>query len=105
MDKSKFKKIGQKLIQRFRNKYLLTFTIFTVYTLFIDDNDIFTIFNYHIKLNKLSKDLVVTEAELNDTKAILNDLNNPHSLERYARENKFFKKDNEEIFVITHKDK
>lgn len=93
----------KKLIRRFRNKFLLTFSIFFVYTLFIDDNDIFTIVNHHIRLNKLEKSLAIKEQKLKETKLILNELNNPFYIEKYARENKYFKKDNEDIFVITYK--
>lgn len=41
--------------------------------------------------------------QLSETKNILNKIENLDNLEAYARENKFFKKDNEDIFVITYK--
>ncbi|MBN9292353.1 MAG: hypothetical protein J0G96_00055 [Flavobacteriia bacterium] len=93
----------KKLLRKFRNKYLLTFTLFVTYVLFIDDNDIFTLINYHIHLHKTRRELADTEQQLRKTKEILQELDNPRSLEKYARENKYFKKDDEEIFVITYK--
>ena len=41
--------------------------------------------------------------KLNETKSILNKIEDINFLEAYARENKFFKRDDEEIFVITYK--
>jgi cell division protein FtsB len=41
--------------------------------------------------------------QLKETKQILRRLKNPDYLEAYARSEKFFKRDDEEIFVITYK--
>ena len=41
------------------------------------------------------------EERLEETKSILNTLNDPKELERFAREKKMFKRDDEDIFVIT----
>ena len=41
--------------------------------------------------------------KLNETKSILNKIQDLDFLEAYARETKFFKRDDEEIFVITYK--
>ncbi|HRO76545.1 MAG TPA: hypothetical protein PLP27_10400 [Crocinitomicaceae bacterium] len=92
-----------RLVKRFRNKYLLTFTIFAVYTLFIDDNDLITIINHHVQLNKIEKNLAERQVNLAKTRKILNKLNDTRYLEKYAREIKSFKKDDEDIFVITYK--
>lgn len=103
MEKEQTTKWYKKIIRKFRNKYLLTFSLFVIYLLFIDDNTIITIVNYNIKLTKLEKALVDKEHKLKEVKLILTELNNPFYLEKYARENKFFKKDDEDIFVITYK--
>jgi hypothetical protein len=41
--------------------------------------------------------------QLSETKNILSKIENLDNLEAYAREKKYFKKDDEEIFVITYK--
>ena len=41
--------------------------------------------------------------QLSETKNFLKKIKNLDYLEAYAREKKFFKKENEEIFVITYK--
>ena len=86
----------------FRNKYLLTFTIFLVYNLFLGDVDIFTIVSQNRRLSKLHTDQSEINIKLKDTKQTLHELKNGYALEKYAREEKLFKKDDEDIFVITY---
>ena len=89
-----------KYLKYFRNKYILTLTVFIVYILFLDDVDIFSIVRQKSKNNDLITQRDELEVKLNDTKAILMDLSDIESLEKYARENKLYKKDDEDIFVI-----
>lgn len=89
-----------KYLKYFRNKYILTLTVFIVYILFLDDVDIFSIVRQKSKNNALITQRDELEVKLNDTKAILMDLSDIESLEKYARENKLYKKDDEDIFVI-----
>jgi hypothetical protein len=103
MEQNEKAKPYKKIIRKFKNKYILALTIFSIYSLFVDDNDIFTIVNYHIRLNKLENQLADKEQKLKSTKSILSKLSTPYQLEKYARENKYFKKDDEDIFVITYK--
>jgi cell division protein FtsB len=86
-----------------KNKYTLTGIIFMVYFLFLDDWDIFTLVSQQRKLNALTEQNSAMSKQLKDTKQILRRLNNPDYLEAYARSEKFFKRDDEEIFVITYK--
>lgn len=86
----------------FRNKYLLAFTIFLVYNLFLDDIDVFTIINQNKRLSKLHADQSEITLKLKETKQTLRELRNGYALEKYAREEKLFKKDDEDIFVITY---
>jgi len=92
----------KKYLMPFRNKYLLAFTIFLVYNLFLDDIDIFTIMNQNRRLSKLSTDQSEINIKLKETKQTLRELKHGYALEKYAREEKLFKKDNEDIFVITY---
>lgn len=85
-----------------KNKFILTGILFFVYILFLDDVDIFTIFNQIRKRNKI--DIATTEAEskLKATRYTLRKLHYTSELESFAREEKMFKKDNEDIFVISY---
>lgn len=87
----------------FKNKYLIAFFIFFFYGLFLDDNDIFDMIKDQIILSKLNDEKEMIDKKLNKTKYILKRLRYKSELEKYARENKLFKKDNEDIFIITYK--
>lgn len=73
-----------------------------VYTLFLDENDIFTIFNQQRKLRQLEKTSSETKEKLDETLAIISKLKYRNEVERFAREKKLFKKDNEDVFVISY---
>ncbi len=86
----------------FKNKYFVTLSIFLGYTLFLDDYNIFTIISQRNKLVNLESQRDEMRQKLNDTKNTYLKLNKLNYLESYARSEKFFKKDNEEIFVISY---
>lgn len=90
------------LKKNWRNKYVLTLAAFLFYNLFLDDLDIFTIYKQRSKLSDLKKEKNVMESNLAETRATLQNLQTNYGLEKFAREKKYFKKDNEEIFVITY---
>ena len=92
----------KKYLNYFKNKYILTITLFTVYFLFLDDVDIFTVINHNYKLHKLEEAKVETTIKLDSTKKLLNRMRYSSELESFAREEKLFKQDNEEIFVISY---
>lgn len=85
-----------------KNKFIFTTCLFFVYILFLDDVDIFTIVNQTRKLNNLEEAKSELSKKLETTQNTLHDLKYPSELESYAREEKLFKKENEEIFVISY---
>lgn len=92
----------KKIIPLFKNKYILTTTIFVLYSLFLDDVDIFTIFRQKSKLSELTEQKELVNSQLNETRYTVNQLKFDSELERYAREKKLFKKDDEDVFVISY---
>lgn len=85
-----------------RNKYFITSFVFLLYILFLDDLDIFMIISQNRKLSKLEAHKTEMTNQLKETRSALKMLNNTNSLEAYARSKKFFKRDDEDIFVITY---
>ena len=71
--------------------------------LFLDDLDIFSIISQKQKLNKLEIQRDEMKNQLTSNRSTLRKLNKINYLEAYARSEKFFKKENEEIFVISYK--
>lgn len=86
----------------FKNKFILTTCLFFVYILFLDDIDIFTIVNQIQKRNRLEESKIEVAEKLEKTQGTLKKLKYQSELESYAREEKLFKKDNEDIFVISY---
>lgn len=86
-----------------KNKFIITSIFFLTYIIFIDDNDVFYITNQKNKLSELKTRNNKMRKQLSETKNILSKIENLDNLEAYAREKKYFKKDDEEIFVITYK--
>lgn len=89
-----------------RNKYLLTLLGFTLWVGLFDRNDLFSQLELRKQVKQLEaeKKYYMTEVEKNkkDLNALLND---PKSLEKFAREKYFMRKDNEDVFVIVKEKK
>ena len=92
----------KKLWPYFRNKYILTISIFVIYGLFLDDVDIFSIVRQNRKLKELNDASIDVDQKLTATRSTLKKLEHESEIERYAREKKLFKKDDEDVFVISY---
>lgn len=92
----------KKTLTYFKNKYILAISVFVVYSLFLDDVDIFTVIRQNIKLSELESQKQQVQSDYIQTKSTLEKLKYTSGLEKYAREKKFFKKDDEDVFVISY---
>ncbi len=92
----------KKYLVYFKNKFILTGTFFLVYALFLDDIDLFSMIGDARKLSNIEATKLEVSTKLNKTRTTLKQLRYYSEIERYAREEKFFKKDNEDIFVISY---
>jgi cell division protein FtsB len=86
-----------------KNKYLLTITIFTIWMVFFDSQDIITThFKLRKELNQLEESRNYYLRQIEATKTELGQLkSDPATLEKYAREKYYMKKDNEDLFIIS----
>jgi len=85
-----------------KNKYAYTLLFFIIWVCFIDQNNILTAYSYNIELQKLEKEKAYFNEAIEKTSKELFDLTeNPATLEKFARENYFMKKVEEEVFVFT----
>ena len=90
----------KRFLPYIKNKFILATCIFLVYALFLDENDIFTIITEKRKLSKLEELKSETQSNLDEANKTLARLKHLSEVERFAREKKFFKKDDEDVFVI-----
>lgn len=92
--------IMKRVLKVFRNKFILAITIFAMYALFLDDVDVFMIFSKQQKLRQLENQKVELVDKLREIEDMQQILDNTYSLEKFAREERFFHKDDEDVFVI-----
>lgn len=88
-----------------RNKFIITLIVFLAYSLFLDENDIFTMVTNTKKLSQLEDKKSEINQELKSTSETLKKLKSRSEVERFAREKKYFKMDDEDVFVIYDKSK
>ncbi len=82
------------------NIYLITITVFLIWIFFLDSNSVIVNFKLKKEINELKERKAELEQSIAIDKKIISSLQNPDSLERFAREKLFMKKDNEEIYII-----
>lgn len=95
-------KLLQHIPAWLKNKYLLTALVFGVWICFFDDQDIITThFKHKNELHKLEKSRDYYLGQIGDTKKELEQLkSDPATLEKYAREKYWMKRDNEDLFIM-----
>jgi len=94
-------KLLTQLPRWLRNKFFIAFAAFTVWMLFFDERDIFTMSHHRQELRELQKSEKYYTEQINKEKTELENLkNSPATLEKYAREKYFMKRDNEDLFLI-----
>ncbi len=89
------------LFDLIRNKYFLAIVAFATWMLFFDTNDIISQYEYRSEVNKLQREKEFYVQQTAMVKKDLNELDsNMNTVEKYAREKYFMKKENEDVFVI-----
>ena len=94
----------KKIPNWLKNRYAITILVFLIFLLFFDQNNILTQYSYREQLNKLESEKEYFNQEITRTRKELEELTkNPATLEKFAREKYYMKKENEEVFVFTDK--
>jgi cell division protein FtsB len=96
----------KKILSVLKNKYLLTIIGLSVWVIFFDKNDLKTQIELRKEVRQLEEERNYYAHEIADITADIRDLStNPKTLEKFAREKYYMKRDNEEIFVIVEENK
>lgn len=94
----------KKIINILRNKYLLTLISLAVWVTFFDKNDLGTQINFRKEVKQLEEERNYYAHEISAITEDIRELtSDPVTLEKFAREKYYMKRDNEEIFVIVEK--
>lgn len=84
-----------------KNKYSITIIVFLVWVLFFDQNNIFYQWDNYQELRSIREENEFYRIEIEKSTNRFKELTtNPKTLEKFAREHYFMKRDNEEVFVI-----
>jgi len=84
-----------------KNKYLLAIIMFVIWMMFFDPKDWGLIYSHKTKLNDLQKSEEQLGKMIKETREELSLLKtNTQTIEKYAREQYFMKKDNEDLFIV-----
>jgi len=88
-----------------RNRYLLTLVVFLIWILLFDNNNLIDRYHYIKNLRQLEKDKRYYQERIEEDRRKLNELKTSNeNLEKFAREQYFMKKDNEDIYIIVDED-
>ncbi len=91
----------KRLINLLKNKYFLASLAFVTWMLFFDRNDLASQYEYRSKVQKLEQEKEFYTGEITKAGTQLKELTtNMQSLEKFARERYYMKKDNEDVYVI-----
>ncbi|NLI72572.1 MAG: septum formation initiator family protein [Bacteroidales bacterium] len=83
------------------NKYFLAVAIFTIVIVFFGEHSLKNRWETGRNIKTLKKEIRFYEEEIESNKQKMNDMQTgDESLERYAREKYYLKKDSEDIFII-----
>ena len=93
---------SSKYFKLFSNLYFIIFITFLIWIFFLDSNSVLVNLKLKKEIDELKQRKVELEEQIAIDKKIISSLQNPDSLERYAREKLFMKKDNEEIYIIEY---
>lgn len=86
------------------NTYVMVVTGFLVWMFFFDTNSYLIHRELKKEIEKLEKTQDFLKKEIKKDKEIIKKLSNPEALEKFAREEYYLKKKNEEIFLIEYED-
>jgi len=87
-----------------KNKYFISFSAFIFIMLFLDKNDLFTQMARQNEQRQMDQSKIYFTKGINELNQVKQGLiNNPATIEKYARENCLMKKDNEDLFLVTEK--
>src|SRR5688500_9634163 len=91
----------KRIVRFFRNKYLAASAVFLMWICFFNDIDLFFIIRTRMDLISLNKEVRELELKNTEAKQSLVELStNMATLEKFARETYYMKRDNEDVFVF-----
>ncbi|MEP1489186.1 MAG: septum formation initiator family protein [Algibacter sp.] len=101
MAKSKSK---NKWLKPFKNGFIITLVLFSVWMLFIDNNSWFIHHELNNEIESLEDEKEYYQKEIEKDNKAIKKLSTKDGLEKFAREAYYMKRENEDIFIIEYED-
>ena len=73
------------------------------YILLLHDTDVASLNKRQQHVKQLETEIIQKKRKIEDLKIALNELEDINTLEKFAREKYFFKKDDEDLFILSHR--
>ena len=91
-----------KIFRVVSNKYVIILVLFIIWMGFFDENSYLNHRELDQEIDKLENANEYYKKEIHAEQKVINNLNDPDSLEKYAREEYKMKKENEDIYIIEY---
>lgn len=91
-----------KFFRIISNKYVIILILFVIWMGFFDENSFMNHWELDEEIEKLENANEYYEKQIETDQKIIDNLNDPDSLEKYAREEYKMKRKNEDIFIIEY---
>lgn len=96
----------KRLLNLLKNKFFLSGLAFVIWMLFFDRNDLASQYDFRMKVNKLEEEKAFYTEEIAKADKELKELTtNIQSLEKFARERYYMKRENEDVYVVVEDSK
>ena len=89
-----------KLFKFFKSTFGISIILFIIWMIFFDTNSLRVHIDLTKEINKLNNQKTYYKDEITKDRKELNMLQTDSGIEKYARENLYMKKDNEDIYLI-----
>ncbi|HZW78595.1 MAG TPA: septum formation initiator family protein [Flavobacteriaceae bacterium] len=86
------------------NRYVLILVLFAVWMVFFDSNSYLIHRELDTEIEGLEKNAEFYKSEIENDRKFMEKLDDSEEMERFAREEYYLKKENEDIFIIEHED-
>ncbi len=96
--------LKHKLVKPFKNIFVLILAIFIVWMLFFDANSWLIHHELNTEINELKNEKEYYKKQIEKDNKAIKKLSTEDGIEKFAREQYYMKRDNEEIFIIEYED-
>ncbi len=86
------------------NRYVFVLLVFIIWMLFFDTNSWLTHNKLDDEISEIHNNINYYKSEIEQDKKTLQTLNDSVEIEKFARENYFMKRENEDVFIIKYED-